>query len=132
MCTYGDGLSNVNIQDLLEFHFSHGKIATLTAVRPPSRFGVVNLDNDGLVDSFQEKPQMDSWINGGYFVFNKKIFDYLEENIVLEDQPLRRLASENQLMAFKHEGFWQPMDTFREMTLLNELWGGNDAPWKVW
>ena len=93
---------------------------------------MVNLDNDGLVDSFQEKPQMNSWINGGYFVFNKKIFDYLEENIVLEEQPLRRLANQNQLMAFRHQGFWQPMDTFREMTLLNELWGNNDAPWKVW
>jgi glucose-1-phosphate cytidylyltransferase len=132
MCTYGDGLSNVKIQELIDFHFKHGKIATLTAVRPPSRFGVVNLGNNGLVESFQEKPQMDSWINGGYFVFNKKIFDYLDEDIVLEEQPLRRLANENQLMAFQHHGFWQPMDTFREMTLLNELWGSNDAPWKVW
>ena len=132
MCTYGDGLANVDIGKLLEFHKSHGKIATMTAVRPVSRFGVLDLMNDGSVKSFQEKPQTEGWINAGYFVFGPQIFDYLLENSILEKEPLTQLADEGQLVAFKHEGFFQPMDTYREMSMLNELWDSNEAPWKVW
>ena len=132
MCTYGDGLANVDIAKLLAFHKSHGKIATMTAVHPVSRFGVLDLAADSSVKSFVEKPQMEGWINAGYFIFEPQIFDYLEKNSVLEKEPLTKLASEGQLMAFKHEGFFQPMDTVREMTLLNEIWDSNKASWKVW
>lgn len=132
MCTYGDGLSDVNLNELLKFHKSHGKIATVTAVRPLSRFGVLEVDMDGLVESFREKPQADGWINAGFFVFNKKIFDYLDHDSILENEPLAKLAQDQQLMAFRHEGFWQPMDTYREYSILNELWGTGNAPWKTW
>ena len=132
MCTYGDGLSDVNLSELLEFHNSHGKIATVTAVRPVSRFGVLDLQTNGAVESFREKPQADGWINAGFFVFNKKIFDYLDENSVLENEPLAKLAEDQELMAFRHNGFWQPMDTYREYSILNELWNTGNAPWKIW
>jgi len=132
MCTYGDGLSDVNLSELLEFHDSHGKIATVTAVRPVSRFGVLDLQTNGAVESFREKPQADGWINAGFFVFNKKIFDYLDENSVLENEPLAKLAEDQELMAFRHDGFWQPMDTYREYSILNELWNTGNAPWKIW
>jgi len=132
LCTYGDGLANINITELLHFHKSHGKIATLTAVRPISRFGVLDLSSKGLVESFQEKPQAEGWINAGYFVFEPKIFDYLEPNSILEREPMANLAKDGQLVAFKHEGFFQPMDTYREMSMLNELWDEGKAPWKVW
>ena len=104
----------------------------MTAVRPVSRFGILEIENDGSISSFQEKPKSEGWINAGFFVFNTKIFDYLNENSILENEPLSMLSKENQLMAYKHNGYWQPMDTFREMTLLNELWASNKAPWKVW
>jgi glucose-1-phosphate cytidylyltransferase len=132
LCTYGDGLADINISRLLDFHKSHGKIATLTAVRPVSRFGVLDLSPDGLVESFQEKPQAAGWINAGYFVFEPKIFDYLEPNSILEREPMANLAKDGQLVAFKHEGFFQPMDTYREMSMLNEMWAANKAPWKLW
>lgn len=132
LCTYGDGLSDVDISKVIDFHKSHGKIATMTAVRPVSRFGILEIENDGSISSFQEKPKSEGWINAGFFVFNAKIFDYLNENSILENEPLSMLSKENQLMAFKHDGYWQPMDTFREMTLLNELWASDNAPWKVW
>jgi glucose-1-phosphate cytidylyltransferase len=132
ICTYGDGLSNIDINELIKFHKSHGKIATVSAVRPLSRFGVLDLDNSGQVNSFLEKPQSSGWINAGYFVFEKEIFDYLEADSILEREPMTNLANDGQLMAFKHEGFFQPMDTYREMTILNELWRSNVAPWKVW
>lgn len=132
LCTYGDGLADVDVRSLIEFHKSHGKVATVTAVRPVSRFGVLDLAESGSVEHFREKPQADGWINAGFFVFNKKIFDYLDENSVLENEPMARLAQDNQLMAFRHDGFWQPMDTYREFTLLNDLWDKNSAPWKVW
>jgi glucose-1-phosphate cytidylyltransferase len=132
LCTYGDGLSDVDISKLIKFHKSHGKVATLTAVRPISRFGVLGLSSEGFVESFQEKPQAEGWINAGYFVFEPKIFDYLEPNSILEREPMANLAKDGQLVAFRHEGFFQPMDTYREMSLLNKMWDENEAPWKVW
>ena len=132
MCTYGDGLANVDLKSLLEFHKKHGKIATVTAVRPVSRFGVMDISSNGSVEQFREKPQADGWINAGFFVFNKEIFDYLDENSVLENEPMASLAEKDELMAFNHEGFFQPMDTYREFTLLNDLWDLGNAPWKVW
>jgi glucose-1-phosphate cytidylyltransferase len=132
MCTYGDGLADVNIHELLKFHKSHGKIATVSAVRPVSRFGVLEMDDLGNVESFQEKPQSAGWINAGYFVFEPKIFDYLESDSILEREPMTNLASDGQLVAYKHDGFFQPMDTYREMSMLNEMWDKGEAPWKVW
>jgi glucose-1-phosphate cytidylyltransferase len=132
MCTYGDGLADVNIHELLKFHKSHGKIATVSAVRPVSRFGVLEMDEMGNVESFQEKPQTAGWINAGYFVFEAKIFDYLSPDSILEREPRGNLASDGELVAYKHDGFFQPMDTYREMSLLNELWDKGQAPWKVW
>jgi glucose-1-phosphate cytidylyltransferase len=131
LCTYGDGLADVDLKKLIEFHKSHGKIATITAVRPVSRFGVLDLSTSNAVNQFREKPQADGWINAGFFIFNKSIFNYLDENSILENEPLAALASENQLMAYRHEGFWQPMDTFRELTILNELWDSGQAPWSA-
>jgi glucose-1-phosphate cytidylyltransferase len=131
MCTYGDGLADVNINKLLDFHKSHGKIATITAIKPVSRFGVLDLSPTGRVEQFREKPQADGWVNAGFFVFNREIFRYLNDDSVLENEPMTALAKDNELMAFCHEGFWQPMDTYRELSLLNELWDSS-APWKVW
>ena len=131
-CTYGDGLANVDIEQLLAFHKSHGKIATVTAVHPTSRFGQLTVESNGKVSEFSEKPLTDEWINGGYFVFEPEIFNYLSEDSILEKDALPKLAKDDQLRAFKHEGFWQPMDTFREFTILNELWNSGNAPWKVW
>jgi glucose-1-phosphate cytidylyltransferase len=132
MCTYGDGVADVNLQDLLAFHRKHGKIATVTSVQPPSRFGILNFNKDGLVTNFEEKPKNKDWINGGFFVFEPEIFEYLNEDSVLEHEPLFNLASQGQLVAYRHEGFWQPMDTYRETLLLNEMWSKGDAPWKIW
>ena len=133
MATYGDGLSNVNISKLLEFHKSHGKLATLTAVRPPSRFGEINLTGNQVVD-FKEKHQIGKgWINGGFFVFEPEVADYIEEDdMPFERYPLQTLSKEGQLMAYKHDGFWQPMDVIREKQYLEELWQKGNAPWKVW
>jgi len=133
MVTYGDGLGDVNVCAAAEFHRAHGKIATVTAVRPPARFGSLRLEG-GAVCDFAEKPQTDEgWINGGFFVFNPEIFDYLEnDDTILEREPLERLARERQLMAYRHAGFWQPMDTLREKMLLESLWAGGQAPWKIW
>lgn len=131
--TYGDSLGNVDISALVKFHRSHGKLATVTAVRPPARFGELILDGDR-VTQFREKPQTgEGWINGGFFVFEPGVFDYLaNDQSVLEREPLERLAAEEQLMVFRHEGFWQPMDTLREKYLLESLWNEGRAPWKVW
>jgi len=130
MLTYGDGVSDVNIKELVAFHKSHGKIATFTAVRPPSRFGVIEFDGNQ-VTSFQEKPQThDGWINGGFFVFEPQIFDYLEnDSTILERSPMERLAQDGQLMAFKHEGFWQCMDTLRDKNYLTKTWEEGTAAW---
>lgn len=132
LCTYGDGIADIDLAALLEYHESHGKIATMTTVQPLSRFGVLDLDEDGSVRQFKEKPQVDGWINIGYFIFESKIFDYLEDNSVLEEEPLRRLADDGQIAAYPHRGFWQPMDTYRETLMLNELWDRGEAPWKSW
>ena len=132
LVTYGDGLADINIEELLEFHKSHGKIATVTTVKPLSRFGVMDISSTGEVTKFREKPQVDDWINIGYFVFEPELFDYLSDDSVLEEEPLRALSNQGELMAYKHSGFWQPMDTYRESLLLNELWNQGKAPWKSW
>lgn len=133
MVTYGDGLADVDITALLAFHRSHGRIATMTCARPASRFGIVEMDEDGVVEHFREKPRAEDWVNAGFFVFDRKFFEYLPgDETVLEREPLERLAKEGQLVGFRHEGFWQPMDTYREMDLLNELWDSGQAPWAVW
>ncbi len=133
MVTYGDGLGNVDIAKLVEFHKSHGKLATVTAVRPPARFGGLVLDGSQ-VTTFSEKPQAgEGWINGGFFVFERKVLDYMGgDDSVLERAPLEQLAQDGQLQAYLHEGFWQPMDTLREKRMLDSLWESGKAPWKVW
>ncbi len=133
LLTYGDGVANIDINDIIKFHKTHGKIATITAVRPPSRFGRLEFEGDR-VTSFSEKPQIgEGWINGGFFVLEPEIFDYIEsDSTIFEREPLEKLAKDHQLMAYKHEGFWQPMDTLRELRLLRALWDSNNAPWKIW
>ena len=133
MLTYGDGVADVNIADLVAFHESHGKLATVTTVRPPARFGEIKFDHNR-VDAFSEKPQTsEGWINGGFFVLNSKTLDYVSgDDTIWERGPLERLAAEGELMAFKHDGFWQAMDTLREKQLLEELWRSGRAPWRVW
>jgi len=132
MCTYGDGVSDVDVTQLVTFHRSHGKLATVTAVRPPARFGSLEIV-DNQVRAFAEKPQVgEGWINGGDFVFEPGGVDYLEgDSTVLERDPLERLARDGQLMAFQHPGFWLPMDTLRDKELLERLWASGNAPWKV-
>jgi len=134
MVTYGDGLANIDITRLLEFHCAHGKLATVTSVRPFSRFGVLDLDNDGLVKRFAEKPQAEDWINAGFFIFNRRVFDYLDgsDGCILEHEPLERLATDNQLVAFRHEGFFFAMDTYRDYEAINKIWNSGQSPWKVW
>ena len=133
MLTYGDGLANINIHELVKFHKNHGKIATVTAVRPIARFGELQIDDENLgnVINFQEKPQIKSgWINGGFFVFNKSIFDYLDDDkTILEKDPLESLSKASELRAYKHKGFWQCMDTKRDKDLLNELYLSGEVPW---
>lgn len=133
MLTYGDGLASIDLKALLEFHRGHGKAATVTAVRPPARFGALRLEGDA-VREFSEKHQMtEGWINGGFFVFEPALFDHLgDDSCVLERGPLESLAACGELMAYRHEGFWQPMDTLREKQRLEALWNGGLAPWKVW
>jgi glucose-1-phosphate cytidylyltransferase len=133
MLTYGDGVGAVEIRKLLEFHKAHGGVATLTAVRPPARFGGLTFDGDR-VAAFSEKPQIgEGWINGGFMVLEPKIFDYIEgDDTVFEKGPLETLANEGKLFAFKHEAYWQPMDTIRERQLLEQLWDSGKAPWKTW
>jgi glucose-1-phosphate cytidylyltransferase len=133
MATYGDGVSNINLDDLLKFHRSHGRVATVTAVRPPARFGGLIFDGD-LVSEFTEKSQIgEGWINGGFLVFEPGVFDYLEgDESSLEADAMERLAADKQLVAYRHEGFWQCMDTMRDMRLLQSLWQSGNAPWKVW
>lgn len=133
MVTYGDGVCNLDLQELLKFHRAHGRIATVTAVRPPARFGGLIFDGD-IVTDFTEKPQIgEGWINGGFLVFEPALFDYLDgDEIVLESGALERLAADRQLAAFRHEHFWQCMDTLRDKHLLETLWQERRAPWKVW
>lgn len=133
LCTYGDGLADIDLAELIKFHESHGKLATMTAVQPTSRFGVLDLATNGGIDHFKEKPQVEGWINIGYFIFEPEVFDYLgDDSTVLEEAPLHRLAEEGQIVAYKHKGFWEPMDTYREALMLNEKWDAGTAPWKIW
>ena len=131
--TYGDGVSDVNIKELIEFHKKKKSIATVTAVQPPGRFGILKINKDDST-SFIEKPLGDgNWINGGYFVLEPKIFDYIEnDSTVWEKEPLEKLSNENQLSAFRHSNFWQPLDTLRDKNHLENLWASNKAPWKIW
>ena len=132
--TYGDGVGNIDITSLLKFHNHHGKQATLTAVRPPGRYGVLKLGSDDVVNSFREKPEGDgNWINGGFFVLSPDVIENIKDDQTSwEKEPLFSLASKKQLYAYKHKDFWQPMDTLREKTLLNDLWNKGKAPWKIW
>jgi glucose-1-phosphate cytidylyltransferase len=133
MMTYGDGLSNINIANLVQYHNSHDSIATVTAVHPPGRFGVMHLnENCNSVLSFEEKPQMDvGWISGGFFVLDQNVFERMSPDVMFEHGPIESLVRTNDLRAFKHEGYWQPMDTLRDKNTLEERWN-NDAPWKTW
>jgi glucose-1-phosphate cytidylyltransferase len=133
MMTWGDGVSDVDLNELLEFHRSHGKLATLTAVRPPARFGLLDLKGEQVVQ-FEEKPQLkEGWINGAFFVLEPGVFDYIEGDMTQwEREPLERLAADGQLMAYKHTSFWQCMDTLRDKKLLESLWQREHPPWKVW
>jgi glucose-1-phosphate cytidylyltransferase len=133
MVTYGDGVADVNIGSLVHYHQKHGRLATVTAVRPVSRFGILDLDNEGRVKRFAEKPTLDSWASAGFFVFNRRIFEYLTgDDCVLEREPLERLAAGGELMVYRHEGFFYAMDTHREYQTLNDLWNSGKAPWKIW
>lgn len=131
--TYGDGVADVDIGKLVEFHRTHGKLATVTAIQPPGRYGALAMDGDAVL-GFQEKPKGDGgWINGGFFVLSPKVLDYIDsDDSTWEQEPLITLAEQGQLLAYKHEGFWQAMDTLREKNLLEDLWQSKTAPWKVW
>ncbi len=133
MMTYGDGVGNIDIKALSAFHRGHKGLATVTAVRPPARFGGLSFDGDRISD-FSEKPQIgEGWINGGFMVLDRKVLDYIDgDDVIFEKAPLERLARDSQLYAFRHEGFWQPMDTLREKHLLESMWQSGKAPWKTW
>ena len=131
--TYGDGLSDIDISRLISFHKEKNILATLTAIHPPERFGVLNLSGDYVTEIHEKHSGVDSWINGGFFVFEPGIFDYLQDDLtILEKTPLETLAKEKKLAAFKHNGFWYPMDTQRDKKHLENLWSSNNAPWKIW
>ncbi|HHL38944.1 MAG TPA: glucose-1-phosphate cytidylyltransferase [Deltaproteobacteria bacterium] len=131
--TYGDGLADIDIRELLAFHRRSGKTATLTGFHPISRFGVIEVDKDYTVERFREKPRLDGLISGGFFVFNRKIFDYIDgDDSILERQPMHRLAEERQLAMYHHQGFWHSMDTYRDFLDLNRMWEEGKTPWKVW
>lgn len=135
MLTYGDGVSDVNIDKLLKFHQSHGKAMTMTSAQPEGRFGALNIKEDHQVTNFLEKPKGDKgWINAGFFVCEPKVFDYITEGdgTVFEQAPLRNLAKDNEIFTYKHEGFWKPMDTLKDKNDLNKLWDCQKAPWKIW
>ena len=132
--TYGDGVADINIKSLLDFHHAHGKLATVTAVNPPSRFGILKIDEQNEVKQFNEKPNSEnSWINGGYFVLHPSVIDYIDGDMTSwEVEPLQKITKKNELAAYKHSGFWQPMDTLSEKKMLNDLYDKNLAPWKIW
>ena len=130
--TYADGVADVDLGALLRFHEGHGAPATVTVVRPHLQWGVARLDGDGRVEGFVEKPRSEHWINGGFFCFEPGVLDYLSEDSVLEREPLERLAAAGRLRAYRHEGFWDCMDTYKDAVVLNDLWTGGAAPWKVW
>ena len=130
--TYGDGLADVDLTALLAHHRAHGKLATVTTTRPLSRFGIVDLESDATVARFREKPQADDWVSSGFFVFQREFLAELDPDCILEREPLERLAAAGELVAYQHDGFWQPMDTYREFQMLNEMWETGKAPWAVW
>lgn len=134
MLTYGDGVADVNIKELVAYHQAHGKLATVTSIQPAGRFGAMILDESNLVHGFKEKPKGDgAWINGGFFVLEPQVLDYIEGDATfLEKEPLEGLVRDGQLVSYKHSGFWQPMDTLRDKTHLEDLWKSGSAPWKVW
>jgi glucose-1-phosphate cytidylyltransferase len=134
LMTYGDGLADIDLAATLAFHRSHGRLATVTAVRPPSRFGLLDINAEDRVQNFAEKPQLEGWASAGFFVFNPGIFEYLSDRdeCVLETEPLSRLAQDGQLCAYRHTGFYYAMDTYREYLILNEMWASQQAPWKKW
>ena len=135
MLTYGDGVADININELVDFHKSHKKGITMTAVQPEGRFGSLRIGSSDKVDAFLEKPKGDgTWINGGFFVCEPKVLDYIKEgdSTIFERKPLEALANDDELYAFKHNGFWRPMDTLRDNKILNDLWDENKAPWRVW
>ena len=135
MLTYGDGVSDVNLQEVLKCHKKSGKIATVTSVQPAGRFGSLNIDPNGNVTAFKEKPQGDGdWINGGFFVLEPEIFNYIKpsDDVVFEEEPLEKLVKDGQLNAYKHEGFWRAMDTLRDKKQLTEMWNRECAPWALW
>ncbi len=133
MLTYGDGVCNVDLKDLLEFHRRNGKLVTVTAVRPPARFGSLEFSDDDMVSEFVEKPLTGSgWINGGFFVVQKEALKYITDDVPWESEPLRNIAAEGQLVAYRHDDFWQCMDTYRELKILETYWKSGEAPWKIW
>jgi len=130
--TYGDGVGNINLDELVQFHRQHGKLATITGIKPRSQYGIAQVDRQGLVSGFEEKPQLDHWINGGFMLFERGVIDYLAgDDVELEQDTLVRLANDNQLMMYRHTGFWRSMDTFKEAQELDTIWREH-APWKVW
>jgi len=130
--TYADGVADIDLQALLAFHFEHGALATMTVVRPELQFGVTELDPDGRVTGFREKPRSEHWINGGFFCFSAGALGYLERDSALERAPLQRLAADGQLRARRHEGFWDCLDTYKDAVVLNDLWASGEAPWRMW
>ncbi len=130
--TYADGLADIDLDALLEFHTGHGSLASMTVVRPELQFGVAELDGDGTVSGFHEKPRSEHWVNGGFFCFQPGVFAHLTEDSVLEREPLRELAASGELRAYRHEGFWECMDTYKDAVALNDLWAAGRAAWRVW
>jgi glucose-1-phosphate cytidylyltransferase len=128
--TYADGVADIDLRALLDFHRGHGALATMTVVQPQLQYGVARLNGEGVVEGFEEKPQFEGWINGGFFCFEHGVLDYLEEDSILEREPMERLAADGQLRAYRHTGFWDCMDTYKDAVLLNDLWAAGRAPWK--
>jgi glucose-1-phosphate cytidylyltransferase len=130
--TYSDGVADIELSKLLAHHAEHGGLATMTVVRPELQFGLANINGDSRVTGFEEKPKLESWINGGFFCFEPAAFDYMTTESVLEREPLEGLAGDGQLVAFEHRGFWDCMDTYKDSVVLNDLWAEGGAPWRVW
>jgi len=131
MATYGDGVADINLNNLMNFHLKHKKIATLTGLHPKSKYGIIDIDNNGTVTYFKEKPVLKEWVSGGFFVFNNKIFDYLDENCILEGKPFKRLVKDKQLNVYQHNGFWGSMDTYKNVEYLRKIWD-EEKKWKIW
>jgi len=135
MLTYGDGVSNINIKELIKFHKNHGQAVTMSSVQPEGRFGALHVNHDNRINKFKEKPKGDgNWINAGFFLCNPEVFNYIDtgESVVFEEEPLQRLAEDGQLFTYKHTGFWKPMDSLKDKNDLNKLWDSGSPPWKSW